>query len=77
MDNMRLCLELVNSEKEGEVIRVLKSVGFWDNPSSWRYFGDQEDNWSTIGNQQSKAEAALVEKIVKSVDAILMAECLD
>ncbi len=62
MDNMRLCLELVNSEKEEDVIRILNSMGFWDDRSCWRYFGDLEDNFSPIGNQQSKAEAALVEK---------------
>ncbi|MBA7715553.1 hypothetical protein ES703_124604 [subsurface metagenome] len=77
MDNMRLCLELVNSEKEEDVIRILNSMGFWDDRSCWRYFGDLEDNFSPIGNQQSKAEAAVVEKIVNSVDAVLMAECLE
>jgi hypothetical protein len=77
MDNMRLCLELANSEKEDEIIQILKSVGFWDDRSCWRYFGDLEDNFSPIGNQQSKAEAALVEKLVNSVDAVLMAECLE
>ena len=76
MDNMRLCLELTNSEKEEDVIRILRSVGFWDSPSSWHYFGSLADNFSTIGNQQSKPEAALVEKIINSVDAVLMRECL-
>jgi hypothetical protein len=77
MDNMHLCLELCNSEKEEDVIRVLKSAGFWDDHSCWRYFGDLADNFSPIGNQQSKPEAAVVEKIVNSVDAVLMAECLE
>ncbi|MBA7484886.1 hypothetical protein ES707_20417 [subsurface metagenome] len=77
MDNMHLCLELANSEKEEDVIRILKSMSFWDEHSCWHYFGNLEDNYSTIGNQQSKAEAALVEKIINSVDAVLMVECLE
>ena len=36
-----------------------------------------ENNYSTIGNQQSAPDAALVEKIINSVDAILMRECLE
>ena len=42
----------------------------------WRYYGDYENNYNTIGNQQSRPEAALVEKLVNSVDARLMNECL-
>ena len=38
--------------------------------------GDKENNFSVIGNQQSSADTALVEKIVNSVDAVLMRECL-
>ena len=67
-------LALCNSEKA--VIDTLKEAGLWDNPNCWRPFGDLENNWSTIGNQQSEAEAALVEKIINSIDAMLMKECL-
>jgi hypothetical protein len=41
----------------------------------WRYFDDNENNFSDIGNQQSEATAALIEKIVNSVDARLMNAC--
>ncbi|MFZ5898687.1 MAG: hypothetical protein ACOYU7_05885, partial [Bacillota bacterium] len=34
------------------------------------------NNFAVIGNQQSKPDAALVEKIVNSVDARLILECL-
>lgn len=37
---------------------------------------DRETNFNTIGNQQSRPDAALVEKIVNAVDARLMNECL-
>lgn len=71
-----LCISLANSDSEDEVIKHLKNVGFWDDPSQWRYYGDNENNFSTIGNQQSRPEAALVEKLINSVDAVIMAECL-
>ena len=76
MDNKQLALALVNCESEREIITLLKSEGLWDNPAHWRAFGDNDNNWSTIGNQQSDADAALVEKIVNSVDALLMKECM-
>jgi hypothetical protein len=57
------------------VIEILQEQRLWDDPSLWRYYGDREDNFSTIGNQQSRPEAALVEKVVNAVDAVLMNEC--
>lgn len=71
-----LCLALVNCETEEEVIEILKREKYWDNPDNWQLFGDDENNFSTIGNQQSKPESAIVEKIINSVDAMLMSECL-
>ena len=76
MDNKQLALALVRCESESEIIALLKSEGLWDNSAHWRAFGDNDNNWSTIGNQQSDADAALVEKIVNSVDALLMKECM-
>jgi hypothetical protein len=71
-----LCLNLAYAESEEEVIALLKKARYWDNPSAWQYYGGTENNFSTIGNQQSRPESALVEKIINSVDALLMAECL-
>ena len=45
-------------------------------PAAWRLVGDRDGNFATIGSQQSRPEAALVEKIINSVDARLMNECL-
>jgi hypothetical protein len=39
-----------------------KKAGYWDDPTAWRYYGDQPENWATVGNQQSRAEQALIEK---------------
>lgn len=76
MDNKKLALTLAQCETETEIISVLTNEGLWNNPTRWRAFGDNDNNWSTIGNQQSEADAALVEKIVNSVDALLMKECM-
>jgi len=75
MDNEELkqmCLSLLQADTEEQVILILENKGFWGSPELWRYYGDREDNFSVIGNQQSRPEAALVEKVVNSVDAVLM-----
>ena len=71
-----LCLTLVQCESEEEVIDLLKKEKYWDKQEYWQYFGGDEGNYSIIGNQQSKPEAAIVEKIINSVDAMLLSECL-
>jgi hypothetical protein len=74
-ETKRLCLDLLHADTEDAVITLLESAGLWKAPV-WRLYGDQENNFSTIGNQQSRPDAALVEKIINSEDARLMAECL-
>lgn len=76
MGNKELCLKLVEADTENNVIEILKDSGYWDDPEMWKYFGANENNFATIGNQQGSADSALVEKIVNSVDAILMKECM-
>jgi hypothetical protein len=71
-----LCISLMKADTEEEVIQLLKDAGYWDNNDVWRFYGDYENNYNTIGNQMSKPENALVEKLVNSVDARLMNECL-
>jgi len=71
-----LCLSLIKADTEEEVIQLLRDAGYWDNTAVWRFYGDRETNFNTIGNQQGRPDAALVEKLVNSVDARLMSECL-
>ena len=71
-----LCLALMRADSEADVIGILTTAGLWDNRRVWRLYGDRENNFSTIGNQQNRPDAALVEKLVNSVDARLMHECL-
>lgn len=68
-----LCDQLMQADAEAEVIALLKQAGFWDDPTCWRFYGDQEENYSTVGNQQSRAEQALIEKAMNSIDTKLIA----
>ena len=71
-----LCLSLIKADTEEGVIQLLRDAGYWENTAVWRFYGDRETNFNTIGNQQGRPDAALVEKLVNSVDARLMSECL-
>ena len=72
----KFTLSLAEADTENEVIKILKKAGFWDKDSAWRDYNDDPMNYSTIGNQQSSPDNALVEKLVNSVDAVLTRECL-
>jgi hypothetical protein len=77
MDAMELCIELLNVDTEDDVVRVLQENGYWDDSTMWRYIGDDDSNWSTIGNQQSDSIPALAEKFVNAIDARLLNACLE
>ena len=79
MDNIKiknLAIGLVKAETESEVVSILKKYQLLENEECWRVFGDNENNFSTTGNQQKTGEAALVEKLINSVDSTLTKECL-
>jgi hypothetical protein len=76
MNEKELCLGLMKADTEQEVIDILTRAGFWDSADSWRPYGDNESNYSIIGNQAARSDAALVEKVVNAVDARLLNECL-
>lgn len=75
-ETKQLCLDLAHAESESEVVKILKNVRLWDDENSWKDINESLGNWSTIGNQQSAPDTALVEKIINSVDAVMMRECL-
>lgn len=75
MNSADLCMALMRADTEAEVLKLLQTAGYWD-PRLWRPIGDNENNFATIGNQQSEAIAALVEKVVNGVDARLINSCL-
>jgi hypothetical protein len=71
-----LCLRLLKCESEVEVTSILKEFGFLDDESCWKDLGDSPANWSIAGNQQAYSTSALVEKLVNSIDAVLIDECI-
>ncbi|MEL6687835.1 MAG: hypothetical protein AAFP97_09455, partial [Pseudomonadota bacterium] len=74
-DNHALCLELLKADTEAEIISILKERGFWDDHTKWRPLGDDNENYSSAGNQQSKPEQAIIEKLVNAIDPTLAAAC--
>lgn len=77
LDVKALCMELLGCDTKSAAVELLRAAGVWDDDSMWRYYGDNESNWSQSGNQQAKPDAALMEKIVNSADALLMGAALE
>jgi hypothetical protein len=75
-ETKQIAIALLHANTESDVIAILKEHKLWDDPALWRLYGDRDGNYATIGNQQSRPEAALVEKIVNCVDTRLLNECL-
>jgi hypothetical protein len=71
-----LCENLIRADAESDVIALLKAAGYWDDPDCWRYYGDNPLNWSQAGGQQGRADFALNEKAINSIDAVLTLMCL-
>jgi hypothetical protein len=71
-----LCLSLMQANSETEVISILQMAGYWDDPTVWRHYGDNELNWSQAGAQQSRADFALNEKVINALDSLLTRMCM-
>jgi hypothetical protein len=65
------------AETEDDVVNLLRDSGYWDDDLAWRYYSDDPNNFDRAGNQQRNPEAALVEKVVNSVDANLLRRALE
>lgn len=75
LDVRKLAISLAFAESEREIIAILKKYNLWDS-KYWRNYGDNENNFAIIGNQQSAPDPALVEKFLNSIDAVLTKGCL-
>ena len=76
LDAKELCLSLLHAESEEDVVSILDAEGHsLENMNDWVPLGGNLGNFSTVGNQQEEGTAAFVEKIINSIDAVLMAEC--
>ena len=50
--------KLLQAEDEATADEILKQAGYGlDNEGAWRALGDMENNFSTVGNQQTEATA--------------------
>ena len=71
-----LFADLLKAEREEDVTDALMVFGLEKfSDSNWLPYGGIENNYGIIGAQQADAIGALVEKVVNSIDAILMREC--
>lgn len=71
-----LAMALVHCDDEDEVDQILTNYGYpLSDESIWKPLGDNPGNFSTVGNQQEDGSAAIVEKLVNSIDAVLLSEC--
>ena len=71
-----ICLRLLRCDSEADVTSTLRELGFLDDEKCWKDLGDSPANWSIAGNQQAFSTSALVEKLVNSIDAVLIDECI-
>lgn len=71
-----LFTDLLKAEREEDVTDALTVFGLEKfSDSNWLPYGGIENNYGIIGAQQADAIGALVEKVVNSIDAVLMREC--
>lgn len=73
IDYRRLCIDLLKAESEEEITSLLRQHGLLDM-KHWRVLGNMPNNRSIVNNQQQDATGAMVEKIVNSIDAMLIKE---
>ncbi len=64
---------LLRAEDENEVTQLLESSGLLEE-NLWQPLGGMENNFGIVGNQQTDATAALAEKVINGIDAVLMLE---
>ena len=71
-----LFFQLLYADDEDDVIQILDENGYpMSNKDVWTPLGNNYGNFSTVGNQQENASAALIEKLINSIDAVLISEC--
>lgn len=67
--------EFLHAETEKEITRIIEKYEL-DKTEFWHPYGDQQSNYTIVGNQSSTAEGGLAEKKTNGVDAYLMLACM-
>ena len=75
MNHEALFWKLFNADTESAVTGVLEAHPEFHNPANWTPYGQNRNNFGVVENQQASPIPALVEKIINSIDAILMRRC--
>jgi len=75
MDNRKLLLELINAKSEEEVLQIITKHSILSKDENWQPYGGYTGNFNTINNQAQKSVPALTEKIINSIDHLLIKEC--
>lgn len=71
----QLLIQLVSARSENEVRKIIDSDPLSGNEENWKPYGGYESNFNTINNQAKNSVAALAEKPINSIDALLLKEC--
>lgn len=69
-----LLIDLIRANSEEKVKRIIDSHPLLSSPQYWMPYGSQA-SIGTFHSQQDSPVAALTEKIINSIDALLMKEC--
>jgi hypothetical protein len=69
-----LARSLIGAQSEEQVTRIVESHPVLRDPGKWRPYGGPEKA-GTFQNQQQNAVAALTDKVINSIDALLLREC--
>lgn len=77
-ENENIFKQLFYAHTEKDVDEVFSEYPLiFNNPKNWIPLGKNENNFGVIENQQSSPIAALIEKVINSIDAILMRKCYE
>jgi hypothetical protein len=70
-----LLMQLIGARSENEVRKIIDSDPLLSSEDNWKPYGGYESNFNTINNQAKNSVAALAEKPINSIDALLLKEC--
>jgi hypothetical protein len=71
----KLLMQLVGARSENEARKIIDSDPLLSSEENWKPYGGYESNFNTINNQAKNSVAALAEKPINSIDALLLKEC--
>jgi hypothetical protein len=77
LTNQQLFFLLFNAQTEEEITQIIHGNTYAFEQKNWFPYGDDENYFAVIENQQASPIPALVEKITNSIDAVLMKKCLE